>query len=344
MSASPGRAGRSFWRRLTAAVLAWSALASCPAQSRAPSVPADLADRAELAFRWGDFDELERLLALAEQPGARVEGGYSALNVFRNGVGRVLAVRKYLSAYFVEMEGFTLARAKAQPDSPLAHALHVQTLLAHAWWHRGNGFNNTVSPEARREFERRVDAAVAYAAAQSRVMLKDPFAYRLLLDLGRAAGWPLERQWLLAQEGLKQLPDDDDLYFALLQSALPKWGGSPAAVDRVVTEAVARTRSTRGLEMYARLYAEAADAQFQSELFTASRADWAQMKQGYQDLVSRHDTPVRHNQFAWFACMARDKATLLDELEKVGPAPDLESWGSNARSNFQGCRRWASEQ
>ena len=178
-------------------------------------------------------------------------------------------------------------------------------------WHRGNGFNNTVSPEAWREFQAPCRCRSGLRRGAEPSDAEGSFAYRLLLTvLGRAAGWPLEQQWLPARKAWKRLPDDDDLYFGLLQDALPMRGvAGPAAVDRVVVTRRWRAPAARGLKKCTQgYYAGLLDETVETEqLFTASRADWAQNEAGLPGPPFAPRPPVRHNQFAWFACMAHPR-------------------------------------
>ena len=45
---------------------------------------------------------------------------------------------------------------------------------------------------------------------------------------------------------------------------------------------------------------------------------------GFRDMVSRHPAQANYNRFAYFACQARDRETLLELLDKVGDKPILD--------------------
>ncbi len=333
------------WRRHQCTVLLAGLIAghAAPALAQTPP-PQTLADQAANVFWWGEFQALERLNAPLRQPGQRDAGGVAKLRAFRQGLNRVFDVKGATEPYHAQLDALTLEWARQQPTSALAHVLHAKALAAHAWWYRGGGYANTVPPKAWAEFEKYLRQAAEYLAANASTAFSDSSAHLALIAIGRGIGWSADRVWSVAQDGLLRNPDDDELYFAALQSHLPKWGGTPVSLDRFIQDVVARTRKERGLELYARLYAEAARAQFEARIFSESAAQWPLMKQGYEDWVQRYPEPAKLNRFAYFACLAEDKATLLDLLEKIGSKPALDDWGRTPLPTLQTCKRWAAGQ
>ena len=297
------------------------------------------------ALWFGDLAELERLHALYQQPGQLTVAGRSKLVLFNDGVGKVFNGPKGQSeAFFVQMEALTLHWAQSHPESALVHALHAEALIAHAWSYRGDGYANTVTPQAWRDFKSHIERALAYLARHGDVALRSSSGYVQLLHAGRAAGWDADRLWSVAQAGLQRNPEDERLYRAMLTALLPKWGGSAVQVDRLIQDIAKRTAATHGDIYYARMYAWASDWQFSHQLFEDSGASWPRIKSGYQELVRRHPAPINVNGYAHMACLARDKPVLLDLLEQIGRNPVLAVWGSNPSRIFEGCKRWAAQQ
>ena len=147
----------------------------------------------------------------------------------------------------------------------------------------------------------------------------------------------------MAKAGLALNADDEGLYRSMLNGALPKWGGSPAQVNRVVGEVARLTRVLHGDIFYARMYAWAADWDFQHRLFADSAVSWPRMKAGFQQQLQRYPAPVNVNSYTYFACLARDRETLRELLERIGARPDLGAWGSNGARTYETCKRWAAE-
>ncbi len=301
-----------------------------------------IGDQAAQALWWGDFASLERLHDQVRQPGQRAPDGEMPQSEFRSGLKRVLDGKKNApDGYFVEQEALTRQWAIEHPNSALAHALHAAALAAHGWSYRGSGFSNTVPPQAWDDFRKYIDKAIAYMSEHADVVFGTSLSHRWMIDFARAAGWDGDKIKAIARDGLRVNPQDDGIYYGVTFSLLPKWGGSAAALDRYIQEAVANTEAQRGLEMYARLYDDA-EEQFEHRLFEDSAARWPKMKQGFEDMLKRYPDAGNVNRFAYFACIAKDKPTALDLLGQVGAKPITEKWGNNGVRTFETCKRWAS--
>lgn len=327
--------------------LALSLAVQSHAEAQVPSAAPGqaLEERATDLLWWGDFEALERLHAEVSGPGRREADGVSSLAYFRAGVRRALKGRTDApDAYFKAMDALTLHWTRVYPQSPLAYDLHARALEYHAWSYRGTGFANAVPPDAWEDFGRYLRQATDFLARHADVALRGSDGHLRLMSVGRASGWPPDRLWAIAEQGLKLNPDDDALYFEVLTALLPKWGGSAQAVDRYIQRVTERTRATRGLELYARLYSAAASEQFQHALFQDSGAQWALMKEGYEGMLARHPDPRRSNRLAYFACLARDKPTFLDLMDRIGEQPARDQWGTNPTRTLETCRRWAAQQ
>jgi len=301
----------------------------------------EINDAAARALWWADFGEVSRLHALHGQPGRRTATGESELSSYRKGLGRVFRGKKGASdAFFVEMESLTGQWVTEHPRSALAHVLHANAILERAWFHRGVGYSNTVSPLAWKEFQKHVRRASEYLAANAEMVFSDSSGHVTALWVGRAAGWGEAQLRAMARDGLMKRPDDDDLYTAMLTALLPKWGGTARQLDQYIEQVVADTKATQGMAMYARLYERASREQFAQALFEESGARWPQMKQGFDDLLSRYPDPANVNRYAYFACMAQDRPTATALLAKIGDAVDAGQWGDAGLRNYEACKRW----
>ena len=78
--------------------------------------------------------------------------------------------------------------------------------------------------------------------------------------------------------------------------------------------------------MYARIYWYASQAHFQNELFTKSFAAWPRMKEGFEDVIARYPDSWNLNNYAKFACLARDKETTREILKRIQSDPVMEAW------------------
>lgn len=328
---------------LLAIVSGW-ALAQVAAPVAPASAPRALADtvyeRASQASFWGDWDELERLYAATKTDFRRAEVG--GLAICRFGDGATRGYDGESSAYHEAQVAATLAWARSRPDSPLAHAFHLQALVDQAWFYRGSGFAKTVSDQRFADFKAKLNEALAYAKANGAVMGRDNFYIRPLLALLRGLGVGVRQQLEIASKGMRKDATDDCLYLAAIPSLLPKWGGEPDDLERWVRQSMKGLPEKEALQRYVRLYNYATDGDYEQTLFEASAARWPLMRDGLRAILA--DSPRSRywqGRLAYFACMVKDREVAVPALEAIGANPDFEAWGHTGQRNYQACRRWA---
>lgn len=308
----------------------------------APPDPETLRRDVAGALWWGDFAAVERLYAQALQDHRRIDDGQTVLSVLRGGLNRVFNYAPVSEDYHRHLVALTAQWVAEHAQSPLAHVLHLRARYSLAWWHRGTGYANTVSPDAMKAFQAELRAAVDHLTAHAGVVLQHSSGHQLALMIGRSVGWSPDRLLAIAEAGLQLAPDDDGLDSQMVFSLLPKWGGSAAAVDFYINRAAERAGPQRGPAVYAELYSEAAKDQFEHQLFADSGAQWPRMKDGWQQLLDRFPTAYNVNRFAYLACIARDRPTLVELLPRTGGERfERRAWGANPLRTAEGCRRWA---
>jgi hypothetical protein len=330
-------------RLLLPAALALTTLTCSGADTGAPLPP--ITSAGQEAMWWGDFAAIEQHNALYRQPGRTGADGVTELGQFRNGVATVFNYKvKNPESYMKELDAITLQWAKQHPDSGLAHALHARALMAHAHSYRGGTYAKDVPPEAWAPYNDYLKQAATYLKDHADVALTDSYAHYVLLNIGRSLGWERKQLAAILEDGLARNPEDDDLYFAMLEALLPKWGGDARTLDAYIRKAAEQTRARLGLGMYTRLYDTVADGQYGTALFEDSHADWGKMKQGYEDLLAKHPgSPKRLNRYAFMACVAKDKPAFLRVIDQVGANLRTDEWGSNPERAVETCRRWAAQ-
>jgi hypothetical protein len=315
------------------------------AQAPAPAAPKVLADtvydNASLALFWGDWDELEQLYAASRTDLQRADEGGLASCRFGQGVGR--SYNNESQVYQETVVAATLAWTRSRPDSPLAHAIHLEALVDQAWFFRGGGFAKTVSDQRFADFKAKLNEALAYAKAHGAVMGRgDNYYIRPLLMLLRGMSVGVRQQLEIARKGLRKDATDDCIYLAAIPSLLPKWGGEPEELERWIRESMKGLPEKDALQRYARFYNSATDGDYEQTLFEASLARWPLMRDGLRALIS--ESPKGRywkNRLAYFACMVKDRETAVPALEAVEAATDFDAWGPTGQRNYQACKRWA---
>lgn len=314
----------------------------CAAVAAGAAEESPITEQATQAFWWGDFTALEQQNAVLRQPGHVNSEGIADLDWFRMGLSRVVDNNRN-EAYLQELEKLTLQWTREHPQSALAHILYAKVLVAHGWAYRGNGFVKDVPPEAWKDFENYLHRAAQHLLDHADVALTDSYGHDVLLTIAKAMNWDDRQIWDILNDGLKRNPDDTGLYFTALSGLLPKWGGDNKRLDRFIRKATEQTKAQYGTGMYSRLYSLAADDEFGHALFQNSYADWPTMKQSYEDMLSRYPSAGRRNRYAHMACLAKDKAALLAQLDLLADQLQPDAWGPNGERSLESCRRWARE-
>ncbi|SFB47337.1 hypothetical protein SAMN03159300_105225 [Janthinobacterium sp. 344] len=327
-------------------MLGWAMLATgavAPAWG-APDEPPQTTRAAEDLWT-GDFAALDSRNAALRESGAMTAEGRPELMMFRNGIRNVIGHQaKPREPYIRELEELTLQWTRQYPQSALAHILHARVLVEHGWSYRGGSFASKVSPQQMVQFERYLRQALEYLKMHGEVALTDSYAHLTLLEIGRALGFQRKHMESIVQDGLKRNPRDMELYFEVGTSLLPKWGGDAQALDKYIRQVATQTRSQYGAGMYGWMYSSAALGQYQHGLFKDTLAEWPLIQQGYEDILERYPDAVgRRNRYAYFACMAQDKATLQEQLAKIGTGLKISEWGDNGERSLEGCQRLANE-
>lgn len=313
--------------------------ASAPPTAPSPPQPT-VPDLAADAYRHGDFDALERVYATYGQPGLRSPlTGTPRIEHFWMGIGQITSTNlRVTEGYYAQLDAITRKWSTDRPQSVLAQLLYAHSLTAHAWYLRGGGYANTVSPAAWEGFRKYLEMAQAQLKRTETLAARDSSWNALMLRVGQGLGWDVRRQMAVFENGIAKNPDHDALYFSMQSSLGPKWGGDQDAVERFIANVTQRTRDKRGLEMYARLYGGYSNDEVHQSLFQVTRASWPTMKTGFEDRLSRYPHTDNRNQYAYFACMAKDLTTLREQLGLIGNAIEPVFWGASPERSIEECK------
>ena len=220
---------------------------------------------------------------------------------------------------------------EAKPQSRAAILTEALYWHQYAWHARGAGAANSVTPEAWSLFRERLLKADTLLRETKPLIGSSPLWGRLSLEVALGLDVPREQMLETFVEASKDGPVYSPHYTAMANALTPRWGGSWELVDQFVRAAVARTAATEGSALYARIYWTLREQHPDTfELFRDSRANWPDMKRGYEDMMRPypHSAAVV-NEFAATACMANDKETFRALRLKLGKAITRESWPTN---------------
>lgn len=342
------------------------ALAACTARAETPrddrpaatsaSIPAALSDLPYIAGIAGndivhahavkdivrravvarDFASLSAMETYFRTSRSRLPGGTWELDTFHDGVVRALTKRRDESGpCAIDGEDFTKAWADHDPAQPGPYIAAAALRLNYAWCIRGSGRASTVSQEAWAPFRQNVDAAHDMLAAHANVAKKDPEYYALMERIYTAQGKDAEAFQRLLDEGSAREPYYYGIYFNAAWNAMPQWGGSEAAVDRIARYAMARTREQDGAGAYARVYWFITSCNCAIDGFPIDRTLLAK---SMDDVLARRPTDWNAAHFAQIACRLDERDLAAKEFGRGGREDGIE-WED--RGEWQKCRALA---
>lgn len=329
-------------RKLFLALVSLLALTHLPVHADESAERAKVVQATRTAFDSSDFKRLENLSKQYSTQDKRTRSGAQKISLFDDGITQAIVPPNGTTEEHVKKAvSLTAQWAKENPTTPLAHILHARALFGYAYFFRGTGYANTVSPSGWQEFEKYSRLAAKYLEDHKNIASKDTGWHVTMINIGRGLSFPRKQVMLFASDGLAKNPDDDRLYYMQLESLLPKWGGSAELVDQFINNAAKNTAKSRGMELYARLYSATEQNQFQERLFVDSKIEWKKMKRGLEDWNRRYPTVWNKNIFGYFACLAGDKDITRKNIVEIASDPILFIWGTNGAETYNQCKSWA---
>lgn len=313
-----------------------SCLSSAPGPR--PDAAGELAQRAatmrsaQLSFISEDFPRLEEMADRFRSGKSRTPSGLWHLTLFYGGIDSLAERQKRaalggdIDGAFELIESTTRKWMRKYPDSPAAHIVHAGVLIDHGWAYRGGDYASKVKPESWAPFRKYIAMARDHLEKHKEVASRDPRWYETMLTIARAENWERDEFEKLLAEAVNREPLHYQTYFMALEYLMPKWHGDVGEVETFAQDATSRTQGQEGQGMYARIYWYASQSQFANDLFEDSLAVWPRMKAGFEDVVARYPDSWNLNNYARFACLARDKAKTKELLERTESSIVPEAW------------------
>lgn len=313
-----------------------------PASQPEPGAYIALQQESSQLFLDRNYAALDARMAHYIKHGTRTSSGRWASGLFADNVlhgrGTPEAPHPHSLAWWKALEKQVQAWVDASPDSPLAHLTMARVMMNHAGHIRGSGYASTVPASAWKPFREEMARAKRYLLKEAKIASRYPEYYELRIELEMALNGERKAVDAIYDEATRRFPDYYPVYFAMVQYLLPKWHGDIDQVEAFARDAVERTRKTEGQAMYARIYWAFAQMQLRNRrdtLFEESNAHWKQMRAGFDDMIKRYPDQWNIQNYAHFACLAKDHAT----FRKLSPrikSPVPATW--EPPNTLQACR------
>ena len=299
----------------------------------------ELSEKSAALLQGEQFAQLETLADELRQKKSRTASGVWQLTSFYAGIQTAVNAKPDEAERWQAAERLVEKWLSGYSGQPTPHLAYAQLLMNHGWRIRGDGYASTVKPENWRPFHEYVEKARVYLEDHKSVASRDPHWYVMMAEIARVQSWPEADFRKMLLEGLELEPYFYQTYFAAIDYYAPKWGGSAAAIEAFAKESLERTKDVEGFGMYARIYWYASQTQYNRNLFSRSLVDWPTMKKGIDDVLRRYPDGWNLNNFAKFACLAKDKAKTAELLARVHTDFVPEAWWPGPL--FRRCWDWA---
>jgi hypothetical protein len=241
-------------------------------------------------------------------------------------------------AAIVEAEERAVRWQRQNPRSSLAALALASAYIQHAFFFRGEDVSSAVTPKGWEGYREYLGRAARHLAQPT--LDRDEAWYYARMTLNKYDNSSIEDFIRLIDEGTNRFPQFYDLYFAAASRLEPKWGGSIEGLEWVAEMAVRKTRPVDGEALYARVYWSYGQVGYKDTLFESTKADWNRMKKGFEDIVRHYPDPWNLNNYAWYACLARDRETTRQLFQRIGSEVDTRLWPDRRLAR---CKAFAAE-
>ena len=294
-----------------------------------PSGVTRVSTNAQLLYDKSRFTDLDNLI-----------DRYSKLtDRFYDGRFKLIAIDDFFNQAFATPSGDGISLPdqlrkwhEINPRSPGEAIAETAYWMSSAWRARGNGFANTVSPEGWRLFKQRMRRAEQSLETSQSYAATTPVWYDDYLYVSLGLDKPIVERLKIYQRGIKAFPAYYPLHFGMLNSLLPKWGGSNEAVAAFIDAVAKRSSMPERDQLYTRLwwYVDENNG-LDVNIFRDMGASWPRMKKGFESLHEAFPNS-RWNQsnFASLACRAGDFITYKRLRAELGTRIYVQAFPSNA--------------
>lgn len=300
----------------------------------------DLVEQVYKLFLAEKFDELDKLADELRATKAKFPRGFWKLPLFYQSIARGGKTD------YDYVEGIKRLKkwVAAKPESITARVALGSMLVGYGWRARGTDYISETDPEDLKDFQARLAMGRKILEEAEKLPVRCPGLYAPLLSIGQGMGWDREEYDEVFEKAVALEPHYTPFYNAKRAYLLPQWGGRPGEWEEFAEESAERTKAALGMSLYTRIMWNAAASYGRGGkyLFSKTKASWPKMRQGFLDIERMYPGSwINLNMFAWFACVAGDKATARGLFERIGDNFRTGIWRSE--EDFRKWKAWASE-
>ena len=285
-----------------------------------------------------DYKGLEAQYARVKGAGERTPSGLWKLARFYTAL-RAFGVQSQDAAQWDALHGMAKAWQKQYPRSVPARLFEVYLVLQRTEAKRGTQFYNELTEQQRRDLSQGSASAMRLLAEAQDLADKagDPEWQRAMLNVfPYSNGFTEARYQARIAAAMARHPDYHDAFFTAARYSLAQWRGAPDAVD-LIARALDKAGGADQGAMYARIYWYMDQFSYKGKLFDTTPVDWPAMRASFDVLVAQYPDPWNLNAYAYFACLAGDRASTARLLERIGQQVEPLAWGENGAAMQARC-------
>lgn len=228
---------------------------------------------------------------------------------------------------------------QAYPNSVTASLAQAGWCNNYAWYARGSGWGNTVTPAGRQDLQQRVAAAEMYIAQARQCADTCPELYQTLHVIALGHDWTRDQYLAMFAEAVATAPEYTDIYLSCAYALLPRWKGISADDwEQMASDQADRIGGAAGDELYARIATHIFG--YESDIFSSQVASWDRTRSGYEEILRRYPKARwQLNAYGVLACVNRDQATAQKVFALLGDRKYPSVWLNDGF--FLNAREWA---
>ena len=288
-----------------------------------------IAEQFKDLFMHKKFNEINKISEHYRKTEERTPSGVWKLTPFYRGAGLLHDKKKDDEKQRSEL--FAIAQEWIDKDpSPAAYIIDARLYYNLAWDIRGHGYANTVSKEQWMGFSTNLHKAHQILEESKVISSVDPEWYANMISLSRDEQWPAADTEALYTEAMTKFPYYYEIYFSILAGLQPKWGGSYKLIEEFAKSAVEHTKEKEGNSLYAKIYWNFTQIACctNNDVFGDTLLNWNEMKEGIKDVLARYPDQWNINNFAYFACVAKDKEETNFLMSQI-TTPEPKAWNND---------------
>lgn len=267
--------------------------------------------------------------------------------VLDNGVPRMAALLPGFNKAFGWEQDWSKSAAIVKafrdryPKEPVVALLEATYWQDYAWKVRGNGYANTVAPDAWKTFHAHLEKSEKMLLESRPYASGYPGWYSSMIAVQSALGRPQNMRDEIFFEGIRRFHFSQgarEIAGTMVTYLSPRWGGSWEGVDNLVAWTTEHTKEDVGTAMYAILY-ESIASHFDNHknFFKGSKVSWPKMKNGFKDAIKHFPKATSYkSKLLYWSCAAEDKKAYV-EARKMLTAKELNGLDWNGSIKLASC-------